>query len=178
MKYGLILSGIILLLLPGCIYESPLTKDNTIPIDSAVLGLWELIEEKSTKEEKMMILKYSATEYLIHYPIGDNDMYFRGYPIKIGDVSCVQLEVVGTDDGSLKKDDKERFHVASYQLDNDTLTIKTLNTDLVDEKLKDTESLKQEFLKHQDAQNLFVDPGKFRKVQKEILQTISPKNEL
>ncbi|MDA2939198.1 hypothetical protein MYX75_13175 [Acidobacteria bacterium AH-259-A15] len=109
-------------------------------------------------------MKCSNTEYLIHYPIGEDGMYFRGYPIKIGDVSCVQVEVLGNEDGPLDGDEKDLFHVVSYQLEKSELTIKTLNTDLVDDELKDSEALKKAFLGHEGSKDLFTDPGKFRKI--------------
>jgi len=157
------------LLLAGCEYESPLTKEHSIAIDSAVLGLWEPIPdegEKPKQDERMMILKYSDTEYLLHYPVGKDGLYYRCYPIKIGGVSCVQLQVIGTGDGPLKKDEKDLFHVVSHQLANAELEIKLLNTDLVDDDLKTTEALRQSFLNHKGNKDLFTNPGKFKRIEK------------
>ena len=87
----------------GCEYQSPLTKEHTISIDSSVLGLWEFVPEKGEEpnpNERMMILKYSDTEYLIRYFKGTNEeVYYRGYSIKIGNVPCVQLQIIGFEDG-------------------------------------------------------------------------------
>ena len=155
------------LFLAGCKYESPLTQEHTIPVDSSLLGLWEIVpdgKEEPRNRERMMVLKYSDTEYLIHYPIEEGGMYFRGYSIKIGDVSCVQLQLIGTGNGPLDKDQKALFHVASYQLVNGELEIKTLNTDLVDGDLKDAEALKSAFLKYRDNQELFTNPGRFKRM--------------
>ena len=151
----------------GCVYESPLTKEHTISIDSSVLGRWELIPDEGEKpdpDERMMILKFSDTEYLIHYPIGKDGLYFRAYPIKIGNVSCVQLQAIGTEDGPPEKDVKELYHVASYVLANGRLEVRMLNTDLVDDNIKNSEALSEAFLKHQDDKGLFSDPGMFRRV--------------
>ncbi len=153
----------------GCIYEIPLVEEHTIPIDQSVLGLWEAIPEKGEKSEnpeKMMVLKFSETEYIVHYPIDKDGMYFRAYPIKIGDISCVQIQLIGTGEGSVEKDTKEIYHVISYQLSNNILEIKMLNPDLVDKNLKDIKSLKEAFLKNKDNENLFKDPGKFKKIKK------------
>ena len=157
------------LLFCGCEYEAPLTEDHTIAIDSAVLGLWEAIPdegEEPDQDERMMILKYSTTEYMIHYPVKDDGMYFRAYPVKLGDVSCVQLQAIGTSEGPPKKDEKNLFHVASYRLANGELEIKLLNADLVDDDLKTTEVLTQSFLKHKGNKKLFINPGGFRRVTK------------
>ena len=66
------------LFLCGCEYEAPLTEKHNAPIDPAVLGLWETLPENSDEEkERMMILKFSSTEYIIHYPVREHAMYFR-----------------------------------------------------------------------------------------------------
>ena len=168
MKCKLALLTVTVLLITGCEYESPLTKEHNIAVDSAVLGLWEAIPDKGEEpkqNERMMILKYSGTEYLIHYPVGKDGSYFRGYPIKIGGVSCVQLQVIGTKAGPPEKDEKNLFHVVSYRLASDELEIKILNSGLVDDDLKTTEALTQSFLKHKGNKKLFINPGRFRRIE-------------
>ncbi len=169
MKKLVILPVLVLLLFAGCKYEAPLTKEHNIAIDPSVLGLWELIPDKGAKldpHERVMILQYSETEYLIHYPIGRDGMYFRGYPVKIGGIPCVQIQWIGAEDGNLDRDNRELFQVVSYQLSHGELVIKTLNTDLVSDDGKSSEALQKAFLKHKDHRDLFRDPGKFRKMEK------------
>jgi hypothetical protein len=169
LKKFALLAVFVLLFFFGCKYEAPLTKEHDIAIDPSVLGLWELIPVKGGKpdlHERVMILKYTETEYLIHYPIGKDGMYFRGYPVRIGDVPCVQIQLIGTEEGNLDKDNKELFQVVSYQLSHGELIIKTLNTDLVDDDVKSSEALRKAFLKHKDHKDLFQDPGRFRKIEK------------
>ena len=156
------------LFVAGCTYEKPLVKEHAIPVDSSVLGLWKPQPdegEESGVDERMIILKFSDTEYLIHYPPGGNDeAYYRGYPIKIGGISCVQLQVIGTEDGMPKKKAKALFAVVSYELKKDILEIRTLNTDLVDDDLKTTEALVQAFLNHKDNKDLFTDSVRFKQL--------------
>lgn len=163
-----VLLMIMVLFFAGCKYETPLTKEHAIPVDSSVLGIWEPQSderEESGADERMMILKYSDTEYLIHYPPGGNDeTYYRGYPIKIGGISCVQLQVIGTEDGMPKRDVKDLFHVVSYELKKGILEIRTLNTDLVDNDLKTTEALVQAFLNHKDNKDLFTNSVRFKRI--------------
>lgn len=161
----------VVFLLAGCQYESPLTKEHHIAVDPAVLGVWKVVQNKEgqppQQEERMIILKYSDTEYLIHYPPGGNDeIYYRGYPIKIGGLSCVQLQVIGTDDGPPKEDEKNLFFVASYGLKDGRLAIRTLNTEVVDDSLKTTDELRKAFLANRDNRELFKDAGVFRKIKK------------
>jgi hypothetical protein len=168
MKCIMVLPAVAILLLAGCEYESPLTKEHNLAVDPTVFGLWEPIPiegDLSKQDERMMILKYSETEYLIHYPPGGNDeAYYRGYPVNIGGVSCVQLQVIGTADGPPGKDTKDLFHVVSYQLTDGRLDIRRLNTDVVDDALKTTAELRNAFLKHKHNKDLFKDPAVFRKI--------------
>jgi hypothetical protein len=167
MKYIMMVFSVAVLLLAGCAYEAPFTKEHSIAIDSTVLGLWEwepkLNEGEDSKREVLMILKYSDTEYLILYPVGKDGIYFRGYPIQIAGISCVQLQTIGGVGGPPGKNETTLFHAASYQLTDGQLEIKTLNTDLVDDDLKTTGELRKAFLKHKDNKDLFKRPRVFRK---------------
>jgi hypothetical protein len=167
MKVIMVMFAMAVLLLAGCRYESPFTTEHRIAIDSAVLGLWEPKPdgdaEDPEQDELMMILKYSNTEYLIHYPTGKDGIYYRGYPIQIGGMSCVQLQVIGANDGPPEKDETKLFYAVSYELTEGELQIKTLNTDLVKDDLKTTEELRKAFLTHKDNKDLFKDLGVFRK---------------
>ena len=167
MKVPAMLLVIVVLCFAACEYKDPLTEEHTIPVDSSVLGIWEpLLDEGEVRDadERMVILKFSDTEYLIHHPIGEDGLYYRGYPIKIGQVSCVQLQIIGTADGPPKKDNKQRYHVVSYSLANEILEVKILNTELVGDDLKDSKVLREAFLKEQGNRDLFTDPGKFKRI--------------
>ncbi len=156
------------LLLAGCEYEVPLTKEHVIPVESSVLGLWEYIPEEGegpSDVERMMILEFSDTEALIHYPVDKEGIYFRAYAIKVGGVSCVQIEAIGTIEGPIPQEEKKRYAVMSYELADGILEINILNNELVDGKLKSSEALRKVFLEHQDDEDLFIDPGRFRRVE-------------
>ena len=158
------------LFIAGCQYLAPLTEEHSIAIDPAVIGLWEEVPEgdkPSDPDGRMLILKYSDTEYLVHYPIRKDDGYYRAYPVKIDGISCVQIQLIGTANGDVKKGERN-FQVAVYSVSNSELEIKTLNTDLVDKDLRDTASIRQAFLKSKDNKDLFTNPGKFRRVKQKI----------
>jgi hypothetical protein len=151
----------------GCKYESPLTNEHTIPIDLSVLGIWQAVPDKGEEVDEshqMIVLQYSETEYLVHISPAKDGIYFRGYRIKIGDISCVQLQEIGTDDGPIANSEKSRFDVATYQIIDNELEVKTLNTDLVSESLTNPEALKAAFTMNLDNQNLFVHPVKYMRV--------------
>jgi len=150
----------------GCQYLAPLSNEHTIAIDPAVVGLWEEVPEEDKPPDpdgRMLILKYSDTEYLVHYPTRKDEMYYRAYPIKIGGIPCVQIQLIGTADGDISKGER-KFQVVTYAIFNGELEIKTLNTDLIDKDLRDTVSIRHAFLKNKDNKDLFTNPGKFRRV--------------
>ena len=166
-KFFLLLLAGVLLLLAGCIYEAPLTGEHTIAVASAVLGLWEFVPgegEKPGPPERMMVLRYSDTEYLIHYPMGQDGMYFRGYEVRVGGVPCVQLQLLGSEEGPVERNEKDLFQVASYQLVGDELLVRTLNRELVADELKDSAALRKAFLNHRSSKELFTNPGRFKRV--------------
>ena len=166
MKLKIIFMVALMFVIAGCEYETSLTDEHKIPVDKTVLGLWEAVPEKggvSDPKERLMVLKYTDTEYLVHYPTGDEGFYFRGYPIRIGGISCVQIQLIGDSNGDIKTGDR-KYHVVSYQFVNGELDIKTLNTDLVDKNIKDRNKLEKAFLKNKNKGELFRNPAKFRKV--------------
>src|SRR5512133_2209097 len=127
-KSILVLSVAAMLFMGGCKYKAPLTTEHRIPIDSVVLGLWEMVPddaENRGERERMVVLRYSDTEYLIHFPDTNEGMYFRGYPIKVGDVPCVQLQAIGSKDGPMAHSVQELFDVATYEFANGELVVKT-----------------------------------------------------
>jgi hypothetical protein len=146
----------------GCKYEAPLTLEHSIPVDASVLGLWEAVPDG---DGSITVLQFSETEYLIIMPVSakGDPIYFRGYPMTIGDVLCVQLQLIGDDTQPVDRLEKDLFDVASYELVNGELVIRTLNSDLVGEGLNDTGSLVNAFLKHKNSKKLFVDPCRFKK---------------
>lgn len=168
MKWAVLLSAAGVLLLAGCEYVVPLTERHSIPVDEGVLGLWEPIPDDEGKEvdagDRMMILQYSRTEYLVHYPIGKNGIYYRAYPVKLGGIACVQLQVLGTEDGPFGADEKDLYCVASYRIIEGALEIKTLNTDLVDDDLTSGRALRKAFLEQKDNEALFRNPARFKKI--------------
>ena len=155
-------------LVAGCDYDVPLAEKQDITVDPAVLGLWEQLPEKTetaSTPDQILVLKYTDTEYLIHYPTGKNGMYFRGYPVKIDGVTGIQVQLIGTSDENADSKDR-KLTLVSYRLADGGLEIRTLNPEVVDKNLKDTASLREALIKNKDNKDLFREPGKFRRIAK------------
>jgi hypothetical protein len=158
---------VVLLCVAACVYLEPLSEKQNIPIDPALLGLWEPVPEKNEPKpsgEWILALKYSDTEYMIHYKTGSDSMYFRAYPLKVGDISCVQLQLIGYDGGPPAKKDPP-YHVAIVTLNGDEATIRMLNTSVVGKNLAGP-ALREAFLKNSKNTDLFLEPAKFIRVKK------------
>lgn len=161
MKCALCLMVATLLTMGGC-YYAPLTEEHTIPIDPAVLGLWEELPHGAKMSDppdesrgRILILKYSPTEYLVYNFCPEEGLYFRAYPINIESVDCVQLELIGTSAGVVEED-RKYYVVASYVLSNGQLEVRMLNGDIVDMNLRDSASLRQVFRENKANERLFV----------------------
>jgi hypothetical protein len=152
-------------LLAACVYDVPFTTDHVISIDEAILGVWESVPPENEDPVQTRIFRYSETEYLVHYLEDDWDIYFRAYPINIGGVSAIQLEVLGDKDEAVEKDAAERYMIATYRLQDNKLEVRTLNSDLVSPDVKDSELLRAAFLEHQENPELFNDPGLFKRAE-------------
>lgn len=154
-----------LLFLGACDYDVPLTTEHNIPIDQTILGSWEMVSWNKRKVTGLSILEFSNTEYTVHYFEDDGDLYFRAYPIHIGGVSAVQLELLGDEDGPVDKDGKDRYLVASYNMVDGILQITTLNTDIVSGELSNSGALSEAFIANKDNPELFNDPGFFKRLE-------------
>ena len=158
------LAGLAILFLAACEFDVPLVVEHDIPIDPNILGTWQIVSEDGD-DAQLRIMKFSDTEYLVHDSEDDGDLYFRAYAINVGGVSAVQLEFLGDDKRPVKSDGGDRYMVASYKMVDGMLEIRTLNSELVDKELTDSESLKAAFIEHKENPELFNDPGLFRRLQ-------------
>lgn len=151
-------------LLVACVFDVPVTTGHVIEIDEAVLGPWISVPEGEDEPVQIRILRFSETEYVLHYFEDDWQLYFRAYPVKIGEISAVQLEVLGDADEAVSKDAGERYMIATYRFVAGKLEVRTLNTELFDTEISGSDALKAEILKHEDNPELFNDPGLFKRL--------------
>jgi len=153
--------------LTACEFNAPLTTDHNIPIDQAILGYWKITSiENKVDATEIRIYAFSETEYVVHYLEDGDDLYFRAYAINVGGVPAVQLELmVGAGDGPGSNEEDDRYHVASYKIVDGMLRISTLNSNVIDDELPDSKSLREAFVAHKDHPELFNDPGIFRRIE-------------
>lgn len=146
----------------GCDYRAPLSADAEIPIDKAVLGLWESVPSLEAPS-RLLVIKDQENQYLIHAQSGTRDQYFRAYPIKLGGIVCLQVQAVDLAKGKIMLNENQ-FQVVAYTVANNELEIKTLNPAQVDQTLPDSAALRRAFLDNKDSKDLFTDPHLFLRV--------------
>ena len=160
----------VLLLSAGCYYDSPLTEEHSLPIDTNLLGVWQEIADDGVlpdESDRMVVLKLSETEYLVHYPVRKEGGYYRAYPFSLGGVEGIQVEVLGSGSGPVEEGEMDIYVVVSYSLTDGDLELRILNEKLVDDELSGSTAIREAFLKNKDAKDLFTDPGKFRRIEKQ-----------
>jgi hypothetical protein len=165
MKRLLPLFIMLLIFVAACEYQEPLADKQDIAVNPALLGLWVPSpdnNEPPPPDEWILALKYSDTEYVIHYRTGSGSMYFKAYPVKIGDIPCMQLQLIGDANGPMKKTDPP-YQVASIILNGDEVIISMMNTSVVDPGLRGV-ALRESLQKNIKNTKLFREPVKFRRV--------------
>lgn len=159
-------SVLVAVLLGGCEYEVPVVPEPKLPIDPAVLGLWEAVPPPDAADkpaERMLVLKFNATEYIIRYPMQHDSLYFRAYLIKVGNLTAAQLQLIGADQGPADCAER-KFHVASYCIRDDILELRLLNTQLIPATLRTSRELRKEIRKHQADPALWGEVARFKRV--------------
>jgi hypothetical protein len=62
--------ALVLVLLSGCVYKAPVTTNHTIPVNPAVLGVWQAVPEPGKDldaDERMLVLKYSGVKPILSW---------------------------------------------------------------------------------------------------------------
>jgi hypothetical protein len=149
----------------GCDYTVPLVTTPGIEIDKSVLGLWQTTTEDG-KTEQLLVLPLDKNEFLVSYPANTNEgLFARACLCRTGDKTLVQLKWFGTAEGKLP-DDNRVFQFASYTVTSDKLTVRLLNTDVVDKDVASTRELAKSIAANKDNTNLFKKAAVFMKVNK------------
>lgn len=159
-----------LMLIAGCSYKVPLTEEHTIPIDQKLIGPWvavDDVEKDCEKQESILVIQFSETEYVVCFHTDtDGNFYMRGYPVQIGGVSCVQIQLISPlefEPGSSEEKEysEKRFAVAKYEIRDDTLEVSVLSDDVVDGEIDSSEALREAFMKNISDDDLFEEPSSF-----------------
>jgi hypothetical protein len=155
------------LLLMACVYDAPLVATAELPIDPAVLGIWQALPtdaDDAGPGERLVVTQASPKEYAIVHIDGESAIYFRGWLAEVEGIRFVQLQITGDEHGPAGAAETDRFAVVRFQLQGGELVMTALNTRYVDANLPTTEALQQAFAKNRDHPDLFAEPGRYRRL--------------
>lgn len=167
MKLYRLFPALTTLLLAACVYDVPLVATADVPIDPAVLGIWQALPDDPEDDgpgERLVVTQASSTEYAIVHLDGESAIYFRGWLAELQGIRFVQLQVTGDEHGPAGTDETDRYSVVIYALQGEELVLKSLDTGYVDANLPDTESLQRAFAVNKDRPDLFGEPGRYRRL--------------
>jgi hypothetical protein len=150
-------------LLVGCEYTVPLVTTPGMEIDKSVLGLWQRTSEDG-KTEQLLVLPLDKNEYLVSYPTDPKDgMFARACLCSVAGKTLVQLKWFGTAQGKLP-DDNRVYQFAAYSVTGDKLTVRMLNSDVINKDTVSTAELTKSITANKDKPNLFKEDMAFTKV--------------
>jgi hypothetical protein len=152
-------------LLAGCEYTVPLVTAPRMEIDKSVLGLWQRTTEDG-KTEQLLVLPLDKNEYLVSYPSDSKEgMFARACLCRTAGLTLVQLKWFGTAEGKLP-DDNRVYQFASYSMTGDKLTVRLLNSDVVNKDVASKKELAKSIAANKDNPKLFKEGMVFSKVNK------------
>jgi hypothetical protein len=151
-------------LLVGCDFTVPLVTTPRIEIDKSVIGLWQTSTEDG-KIEQLLVLPLDNKEYLVSYPTTKDGMFARACLCRTDGKTLVQLKWFGNAEGN-PPDDNRVYQFLSYSVSGDKLTIRMLNSDVVNKDATSTKELAKSIAANRDNPNLFKPGGVFTKVSK------------
>jgi len=161
--------SLLMLVLCGCEYAVPLAKNPAVAIDPNVIGVWSPKQDEcgeEEREEKMVILPFSENEYMIIYPAGEEEMYFRAYTVELDGLSVIQLCWLGQRQRPLSKSQKP-YQVCKYELNDGILSIQVLNSKVIDRRADTSEALAASLLDKKADPELFQEPARFQKAEEQ-----------
>lgn len=157
---------ILALILAGCAYDVPLSEPQDLPLNLALIGIWESLpdsEAVTDDAQQMIVLPCGDGEFFVHIRSGPEGLYCRAYPIVVEGERYHQVQLIGTVD-STSLSVAGGYHVVWCRLAEGILEVRTLNTDRVDTGIATSAALLAAFRERRTDPDLFIDPARFRRV--------------
>lgn len=152
-----------LLLLNSCVFEAPFETEAKLPVDQGMIGRWEGVSsDAKQKPEDMLVLQYSANEYVVEYPVGEKAMFFRAFLVEMADEKYIQTQLIGTAEGPVKPADR-KYHLHHVTVDGDAMEMRTINPKALGKEPGTPALMKAAFIAHKDDPELFGESLQFRK---------------
>ena len=152
-------------LLAGCEYTVPLVSNPETEIDRSILGLWQTAKEDG-QTDQLLVLPLDKREYLVSYPSGAKDaMFARACLCRTDGKELVQLKRFGSAQAELPENNRV-FQFVTYSVKGDTITVRLLNSEVVNKDVASTKELAKAIADNKDNPSLFREAMVFTKVKK------------
>lgn len=169
------------ILFTGCQYRAPVCEKTGLELDDRLIGEWVLISTAGKKiptqarAVRMVVGDFDGEQYFIRCSERDRSMEsdpatschscdLRGYPIKIGGTTALQIECLERSGKGFITSERPRFQVLRYRIEKDVLELSMLNASLVPPLLRSSRQLEQRVRQHAGNPKLFRVFQRFRKV--------------
>jgi len=149
--------------LAGCDYTVSLVDSPEMKIDSAVVGVWDKVQDGKAAE-RLLTLPLGEREYLVSYSAMDGKevMYAKGWPCRCAGLDLVQLQWIGTAKGK-PVGNSPPFQYAAYEVEGQELRVRLLNPAVVAKNVASAAELAKAIEAAKDAPGLFRKAMVFRK---------------
>lgn len=153
-------------LLAGCEYTVPLVSQPALPIDRAVIGLWQS-QKESGQAEELLVLPLDAHEYLLSFPAGAKGAMFARVCLWQGaGLTLAQLNWIGTAQAKLPENNRT-YQYASFKAEGDTLRVRMLNSEVVKKEIASANALEKAIKDNKENPDLFQEEMVFKRAARE-----------
>ena len=149
------------LFLCACEYDAPFVETAELPVDKALTGMWEEIPtsgEASDPNSNLVIIPFNANEYIVVDSPAKDGLYFRAYPVRIGQDLFVQRDWLGAEE--------KRYHLCRYAVSDEVLSVQLVNDKIISPEIKDSNALQEALLTNLSDPALFEEIARYRKLNK------------
>ena len=148
----------------GCDFTVPLSTTPGPEIDKSLVGLW--VRGQSTNQvERLLILPFDMHSYMIAFPAHKSDgLFAKATPCLCSGKTLVQLQWIGTAGGRLPDDDRI-YQIVSYALAGDALSIRLVNTAVIDKGITSSAELARAIAENIGRADLFDEPLVFKRAE-------------
>ena len=168
MKRFLIPLAIMAFLASGCVHHVPVTTEHSLPLDWELLGLWEA---RSRRGHRRPVRRPDAHPEMVRdriprpIPAGEKGDFYRAYPVEVAGRVFLQAQSLGSPWGDVHEGDRVVYPLLSYRIVEGILMISTLNIEVVDEHIADSDALRAAIEANINRQDLFGAPTHYRRAE-------------
>jgi len=161
MKYW---GGLVLFVaLMGCDFTVPISSTPETPWDAGAVGLWEQ-EGGDGAPARLVILPLDSRQLLVAFPVASPDTLYANAFLctNLPGLPLYQIEWIGSNRGLPATN--RLVQLAAATLRDNTLEVRIVDSQTLGSNIQTSEELRLRLIHAKDAETLFRQPLRFRKV--------------